>query len=83
MHLRTFPSGLSDTLYVGKVVYTHAFGQGLVFLNTAEACADLLDKRGTIYSDKPHLVMCGELYVPTINSYPSFMSLPPFNQVRV
>jgi len=46
---------------VGKVVYVHVFGQGLVFLNTAEACSDLLDKRGTIYSDKPNFVMCGEL----------------------
>lgn len=45
----------------GKIIYAHVFGQGLVFLNTAEACADLLDKRGSIYSDKPHLVMCGEL----------------------
>ena len=53
----------SDTLCIGKIVYAHVFGQGLVFLNTAEACADILDKRGTIYSDKPHLVMCGELCV--------------------
>ncbi|KAF9652712.1 cytochrome P450 [Thelephora ganbajun] len=45
----------------GKVIYVHVFGQGLVFLSTAEACIDLLDKRGSIYSDKPHLVMCGEL----------------------
>ena len=52
---------MPDALCVGKVVYLHVFGQGLVFLNTAEACIDLLDKRGTIYSDKPHLVMCGEL----------------------
>jgi len=51
----------SDALSVGKVVYVHVFGQGLVFLNTAGACTDLLEKRGTIYSDKPHLVMCGEL----------------------
>lgn len=64
------PSRLSDTLGTGKVVYAHVFGQGLVFLNTAEACADLLDKRGTIYSDKPHLVMCGELYVPFDHSLP-------------
>ena len=57
----SFTFGVSDALGVGKVVYLHVFGQGLVFLNTAEACADLLDKRGTIYSDKPHLIMCGEL----------------------
>lgn len=60
-----FPSGFPfcgpDAPNVGKVVYANVFGLGLVFLNTAEACSDLLDKRGTIYSDKPHLIMCGEL----------------------
>lgn len=55
------PSGRSETLGVGKVTYAHVLGQGLVFLNTVEACTDLLDKRGMIYSDKPRLVMCGEL----------------------
>lgn len=65
-----FPFGPSDTLGVGKIIYAHVFGQGLVFLNTAEACSDLLEKRGTIYSDKPHLVMCGELYVPPDHPLP-------------
>lgn len=45
----------------GDVVFIHVFGQGLLFLNTAEAASDLLDGRGSIYSDKPRLVMCGEL----------------------
>lgn len=45
----------------GDVVYLHVFGQGLVFLNTPEAASDLMDKRGVIYSDKPPLVMTGEL----------------------
>ncbi|KAF8628962.1 hypothetical protein AX15_003619 [Amanita polypyramis BW_CC] len=45
----------------GDVVYLHVFGQGLVFLNTPEAALDLMDKRGGIYSDKPPLVMAGEL----------------------
>ncbi|KAK0186879.1 cytochrome P450 [Armillaria mellea] len=45
----------------GDVVYVHVFGQGLVFLNSPEAVNDLLDKRGSVYSDKPQLVMVGEL----------------------
>ncbi|KAG9311257.1 cytochrome P450 [Chiua virens] len=45
----------------GPVSYLHVFGQGLVFLNTPEVVFDLLDKRGAIYSDKPQLVMLGEL----------------------
>jgi hypothetical protein len=47
----------------GDVVYLHVLGQGLVFLNSPEAAFDLLDKRGSIYSDKPSLVMAGELCV--------------------
>lgn len=45
----------------GEIVYLHVLGQGLVFLNTPEAAFDLLDKRGSIYSDKPSLVMAGDL----------------------
>ncbi|KAG6376579.1 cytochrome P450 [Boletus reticuloceps] len=45
----------------GPITYLHVVGQGLVFLNTPEVALDLLDKRGAIYSDKPHLVMVGEL----------------------
>ncbi len=51
------------TICVGDVVYIHVFGQGLVFLNSPEAVNDLLDKRGSVYSDKPQLVMVGELCV--------------------
>ncbi|KAI0772523.1 cytochrome P450 [Trametes elegans] len=45
----------------GGTVYLHVFGQGLLFLNTQEAATDLLEKRGAIYSDKPPLVMAGDL----------------------
>ena len=47
----------------GDVVYLHVFGQGLVFLNSPEAAFNLLDKRGSIYSDRPQQVMTGELWV--------------------
>ncbi|KAI0777641.1 cytochrome P450 [Trametes elegans] len=45
----------------GDVVFLCIFGQGIVFLNTVDVASDLLDKRGAIYSDKPRMVMCGEL----------------------
>ncbi|KAJ6494054.1 cytochrome P450 [Mycena vitilis] len=45
----------------GDVVHVHILGQGLVFLNSPEATMDLLDKKGSIYGDKPSLVMAGEL----------------------
>jgi hypothetical protein len=39
----------------------HVFGLPIIFLNTAEAAFDLLDKRGSVYSDRPNMVMAGEL----------------------
>ncbi|KAJ7474696.1 cytochrome P450 [Mycena latifolia] len=45
----------------GDVVHIHILGQGLIFLNSPEATIDLLDKKGSIYGDKPGLVMAGEL----------------------
>lgn len=45
----------------GDIMYIHVFGQGLVFCNTAQVATDLLDKKGSIYSDKPHLIMTGDL----------------------
>ena len=41
----------------GDVVYMHFLGRGVVFLNSVEAVYDLLDKRGSIYSDRPTSIM--------------------------
>jgi len=49
----------------GSVFYLNVMGQGLVFLNTSEAAVDLLEKRGSIYSDRLHYVMASELCVET------------------
>ncbi|KAJ7827129.1 cytochrome P450 [Mycena olivaceomarginata] len=40
----------------GDVVHVHVVGQGLVFLSSPEATMDLLDRKGSIYGDKPSLV---------------------------
>ncbi|EPT04818.1 hypothetical protein FOMPIDRAFT_1112479 [Fomitopsis schrenkii] len=45
----------------GDMTYLHVFGQGLLFLNNYEGAVELLEKRGAIYSDKPGLVMAGDL----------------------
>ncbi|KAI9567804.1 cytochrome P450 [Boletus coccyginus] len=45
----------------GRITHLHVVGQSLVFLNTPEVAFELMDKRGAIYSDRPHLVMVGEL----------------------
>ncbi|KAI0717422.1 cytochrome P450 [Cerioporus squamosus] len=45
----------------GDLVYLNVFGQGLLFVNSYDAAVDLLEKRGAIYSDKPRMIMAGEL----------------------
>ncbi|KAG1732799.1 cytochrome P450 [Suillus lakei] len=45
----------------GPITHIRIFNKCLVFLNTPKAVFDLLDKRRSVYSDKPHLVMAGEL----------------------
>lgn len=51
----------TDSTPAGELVYLNVFGQGLLFVNSYEAAVDLLEKRGAIYSDKPKMVMAGEL----------------------
>jgi cytochrome P450 len=38
-----------------------SISQPLIFLSSPEVCFDLLDRKGGLYSDKPPLVMVGEL----------------------
>lgn len=45
-----------DIMPLGSVCYLHVLGQGIVFINTAQAVIDLMDKRGAIYSDRPQSV---------------------------
>lgn len=45
------------------MVYVQIFGQGVLFINSYTAAVDLLEKKGTLYADRPHMVMAAELYV--------------------
>ncbi|KZT28797.1 cytochrome P450 [Neolentinus lepideus HHB14362 ss-1] len=45
----------------GRIVYVNVLGQPLVFLNSADAAYDMLDKKSLIYSDRPWLTMACEL----------------------
>lgn len=45
----------------GPVVHLNMLGQSIILLSTVKAAHELLSKRGAIYSDRPRLVMSGEL----------------------
>lgn len=45
----------------GDVSSVNLLGQPMVILNSAKAAVDLLERRSEIYSDRPSLVMAGEL----------------------
>ncbi|KAF8965481.1 putative monooxygenase [Flammula alnicola] len=45
----------------GDIIHLNVFGRSLVVVNSAKIAKDLLDKRSSIYSDRPHMVMAGEL----------------------
>ena len=52
---------LIEKTIAGDIFHLNILGQDIVFVNSAQAAFDLLDKRGAIYSGKPRLVMVGEL----------------------
>lgn len=46
---------------LGNMVSVSVFGQQMIILNSAKTASDLLDKKGSIYSDRPRMEMGGEL----------------------
>ncbi|KAI0331429.1 cytochrome P450 [Cubamyces sp. BRFM 1775] len=45
----------------GDMIFIRVFNTPCLFLNSAEVAMDLLHKRGSIYSDRPHLTMASDL----------------------
>ncbi|KAF8525399.1 cytochrome P450 [Gautieria morchelliformis] len=45
----------------GEIICLQALGNNIVVLNTLESVTALLDKKGNIYSNRPILIMAGEL----------------------
>jgi hypothetical protein len=45
----------------GDVVYVNLLGQPVLLLGSYEATMDLLEHRGTIYSDRMQSMMVGDL----------------------
>jgi len=49
------------SIHAGGVTYLNVLGQEMVILNSSKAAIDLLDKRSANYSDRPVVMMCGEI----------------------
>ncbi len=45
----------------GDVMYLNALGQPILVLNSLKAAAELLDRRASIYSSRPRLIMAQEI----------------------
>lgn len=45
----------------GPLTFLKAISKPLLVINTFEVAQDLLDKRGHIYSDRPHLHFAGDI----------------------
>ena len=43
------------TVCLGEIIYLDILGKELVLLNSEKVANDLLDKRSSIYSDRPQL----------------------------
>ena len=55
------PYLMTVNLRVGDVMYFRALGRSIVVLNSVEAAVDLLDKRSSIYSDRPDFGMFADV----------------------
>jgi hypothetical protein len=60
---------------LGEIYHLRLGASDFIFLNSPRTVKDLLDKRGNIYSDRPHLPMAGEAYTKGLN-----LSLMGYNQ---
>ncbi|KAJ7290010.1 cytochrome P450 [Mycena rebaudengoi] len=61
------------TVY-GQILHLNIMGQPMIILSAVESATDLLDKRSSTYSDRPHLVMAGDLVGFNLS-----MALSPYN----
>ena len=68
---------LLDTDISGPIMHLSVLGSSFIVLSSREVVVDLLEKRSTMYSDRPVIPMAGELWVVTC--YLGFPSHTEFN----
>jgi len=59
---------MKDNVILGDVVSFGMFGKRMVVLNSPQAVTELLEKRGTIYSERDHNVMIQDLFVHSLRA---------------
>ena len=55
----SFP--VSEVIRPGDLIYLNAAGQPIVVINSQKVAVELLDRRATIYSDRPSDVVVGDI----------------------
>jgi len=48
---------------LGEIVYLHALGTDMVYINSRRLAYELFERRSSVYSDRPNLPMIVDLYV--------------------
>ncbi|KZT07386.1 cytochrome P450 [Laetiporus sulphureus 93-53] len=59
----------------GDIIHLDVLGRPVIIINSAEVARDLLDKRSSVYSDRPHLVMACDLV-----GYSETFALKPYGE---
>jgi hypothetical protein len=59
----------------GDVMYLNALGQPMLVINSLKAATELLDRRANIYSDRPRLIVAGEILCGGL-----FMAFMPYGE---
>ncbi|KAI0056133.1 cytochrome P450 [Artomyces pyxidatus] len=60
----------------GEIMYLRVPGTSVLILNSLRVAADLMDRRATIYSDRPHLILASEIYTGGLE-----LALAPYGDV--
>ncbi|KAI0056025.1 cytochrome P450 [Artomyces pyxidatus] len=60
----------------GEIMYLRAPGMSIIVLNSLRVAAALLDRRASIYSDRPRLILASEIYTGGLE-----MALSPYGDV--
>ena len=53
---------IDSVWFAGDIIYFSVLQKSVVVLNSAEVARDLLEKRSSIYSCRPHVPMAGDVY---------------------